>query len=478
MIIALVLSFVISTAMGALLLWLVWPRAAAATSLPLVVALGAGLGAGLSAVLLFLWMLVFGPTRGFPLAEAGLLGLAAVTAYGRRRTATGTRPLSPNVRRGSRLLLLLCPAFLVTLAAAASAFLATLRQHPHGQWDAWMNWDLRARMFFRGGEGWRTAFSTTFPWSHPDYPVLVPTLVARSWLYAGTETLLGPALVAATFTFATVALLAAALAVLRSTSQGLLAGMVLLSTPFFILHGTSLYADVPLGFFCLATMVCLALDSRHGAVTSRFGVLAGLAAGLAMWTKNEGTLFTLAVGAGLLFAGAGGDRAASRRRLRAFGTGLLPMLLLVAGFKIAFAPANDLVSTLGVGRTLGRLTDPDRYVVVLREYASHITSFGNNGFGSVVWVLMAYLLGLGASPPEFRRSWVRAGVAALGLLLAGHFMVFVSMADELSRLLDSSLDRLLLQVWPSALFLFFMVVRTPEEVTAAPIVTGHPVDDR
>jgi hypothetical protein len=478
MIIALVLSFVISTVMGALLLWLLWPRAAAAASLPLVVALGAGLGAGLSAVLLFLWMLVFGPTRGFPLAEAGLLGLAAVTAYGQRRMATSARPLSPNARRGSRLLLLLCPAFLVTLAAAASAFLATLRQHPHGQWDAWMNWDLRARMFFRGGEGWRAAFSATFPWSHPDYPVLVPTLVARSWLYAGTETLLGPALVAATFTFATVATLAAALAALRSTSQGLLAGLVLLSTPFFILHGTSLYADVPLGFFFLATMVCLALDSRHGAVTSRFGVLAGLAAGLAMWTKNEGTLFTLAVGAGLLFAGAGGDRAASRRRLRAIGTGLLPMLLFVAGFKIAFAPANDLVSTLGVERTFGRLTDPDRYVVVLREYASHITSFGNNGFGSVVWVLMAYLLGLGVSRTESRRSWVRAGAAALGLLLAGHFMVFVSMADELSRLLDSSLDRLLLQLWPSTLFLFFMMVRTPEEVAAAPIVAGHPVDDR
>jgi 4-amino-4-deoxy-L-arabinose transferase-like glycosyltransferase len=254
--------------------------------------------------------------------------------------------------------------------------------------------------------------------------------------------------------------------------------MVLLSTPFFILHGTSLYADVPLGFFFLATMVCLALDGRYGAVTSRFGVLAGLAAGLAMWTKNEGTLFTLAVGAGLLFAGAGGDRAASRRRLRAFGTGLLPMLLLVAGFKIAFAPANDLMSTLSVERTLGRLTDPDRYVVVLREYASHITSFGNNGFGSVVWVLVAYLLGLGVSRPELRRSWVRAGATVLGLLLAGHFMVFVSMADELSRLLDSSLDRLLLQLWPSALLLFFMVVRTPEEVTAAPIVTGHPVDDR
>jgi hypothetical protein len=467
------LSFVISTAIGALLLWLVWPRAAAASPWPLVVALGAALGAGLSAVLLFLWMLAFGPTRGFPLAEAGLLSLVAVTAFGRRRAGAGAQPVSPDGQRGSRLLLLLVAAFLVTLAAAVAAFLSTLRQHPHGQWDAWMNWGLRARMIVRGGEEWRSAFSAAIPWSHPDYPVLVPSLVARSWLYAGRETLLGPGLVAASFTFGTVALLAASLAALRSASQGLLAGLVLLSTPFFILHGTSLYADVPLGCFFLATLVFVALDGRHGAVTSRFGVLAGVAAGLAMWTKNEGTLFTVAVGAGLLFARASGGWAASRRRLFAFGAGLLPMLLLVAGFKIALAPPNDLLSTLGVERTLGRLTAPDRYLVVLREYMRHITSFGNNGFGSAVWVLMAYFLGLGVSRPEVGRPWVRMGALALVLLLAGHFMVFVSMADELPRLLDSSLDRLLLQLWPSALFLFFIVVRTLEEGASDALVPEH-----
>jgi hypothetical protein len=476
MILGLSLSLVISIAMGALLLLVTWPGGAVGKPWPLLVALGAGLGAGLSAVLLFLWMLAFGPTRAFVLAETGLLILVAIAAFMRRGRATG-KPTPPDGRRASRLLPLLSAAFLVTLSAAATAFVSTLRQHPHGQWDAWMNWDLRARMFFRGGEAWRSAFSATFPWSHPDYPVLVPSLVARSWIYAGSETLLGPSLVAATFTFATVALLLSALAALRSTSQGLLAGMVLLSTPFFLLHGTSLYADVPLAFFFLATMVCLALDARHGSGTSRFAVLAGAAAGMAMWTKNEGVLFTLAVGAGLLAAGTGGEWAATRRRLRAFGTGLLPLLLLVASFKIAFAPPNDLLSTLDVERTIGRLTSGHRYILVIREYATHIAAFGANGIGSAVWVLMAYLLGVGVSGAEVDRRWVRAAAVALVLLLAGHFMVFISMADELARLLDSSLDRLLLQIWPSALFLFFVAARTPEEASAAPLPIGSPIEE-
>jgi hypothetical protein len=472
--IALAVSFAVSTCTGLLLLWLVWPRTAR-WSWPLGTALGAGLGSGLSAVLLFLWMLAFGPTRGFPLAEGGLLVLVALAAVRRRRAGEISGRFTPDRDRTSPQLLLVIIAFLVTLSAAAAAFLSQILRHPHGEWDAWMNWDFRARMFFRGGEAWQTAFSGALPWSHPDYPVLLSSLVTRTWLYEGRETLAGPALVAGTFTFATVALLAAGLAALRFTSQGLLAGLILLSTPFFILHGTSLYADVPLGFFFLATLVCLALHERGGGATTRFAVLAGVAAGLGIWTKNEGLLFTLALVGGLLIAGLSGSGwAMSRRQLLAVGAGLLPMLLLAAGFKIGLAPPNDLLSTLNLERTFTRLTDPHRYYLVLRAYGGHTASFGNNGLGSVTAVLTAYLLGLGINRAELGRSWVRAVAIALVLLLAGHFMVFVSMADELSRLLQSSLDRLLLQIWPSALFLYFMVVRAQEEVRSGPLVTGHP----
>jgi Dolichyl-phosphate-mannose-protein mannosyltransferase len=460
---ALPLSFVISTTTGVLLLRLVWPREVA-RPWPVLVALGAGLGAGLSAVLFFLWLLAVGPTRGFPVAETGLLGLVVVASLRRGPTGGADSTTPPATGIGSRWRLIIVAAFLVTLVGAVGAFLSHLRQHPHGEWDAWMNWDLRARMIVRGGEQWRSAFSGLIPWSHPDYPVLVPSLVARTWLYAGTETLLGPALVAATFTFGTVALLVTTLMALRNGSQGLLAGLTLLSVPFFILHGTSLYADVPLGLFFLTTFVLLALDARYGHASKRFGILAGVAAGLAMWTKNEGILFTLAIGAGLLFSGLRGSGDPSLQRLRSFGIGLFPMVLLLAGFKLALAPPNDLLSTLDIERTLGRLTDPDRYFTVLRAYITHISSFGSNEFGSLFWVLAAYVLGLGVSRSESRRGWVKAGFTALALLLAGHFMVFVSMAHELSRLLASSLDRLLLQLAPSALFLFFMLVRTPKGV--------------
>ena len=474
MTILLAVSFAISTCTGLLLLWLVWPRTAA-WSWPLATALGAGLGSGLSAVLLFLWMLAFGPTRGFPLAEGALLILVALAAVRQRRAGLLNSPVTADRDRASRQLRVVVIAFLVTLGAAAAAFVSHLRRHPHGEWDAWMNWDLRARMFFRGGEAWQTAFSDALPWSHPDYPVLLASLVTRTWLYAGGETLAGPALVAGTFTFATIALMVAGVTALRSPSQGLLAGLILLSTPFFILHGTSLYADVPLGFFFLATVVCLALQERSGSGTDRFAVLAGVAAGLAMWTKNEGLLFTLALLAGLLIAGwSTSGWTTSRRQLLAFGAGLTPMLLLAAGFKMGLAPPNDLLSTLDLERTFNRLTDPHRYYLVLRAYGGHVASFGSNGLGSVTAVLTAYLLGLGVNRGELGRYWVRAVTIGLVLLLAGHFMVFVSMADELPRLLKSSLDRLLLQIWPSALFLYFMVVRAHEEVRSGQPITRHP----
>lgn len=459
---ALWLSFVISAATGTLLLRLVWPGSAAIWRWPLGLALGTALGLGLSSVLLYLWMLAFGPTRGFPLAELGLLGLVTIATLRRRRTAS-KRNRDPSHFERSRPPGLLVGAAVLALVAAGAAFLGILRRQPHGEWDAWMNWDLRARMIFRGGEGWQAAFSSLIPWSHPDYPLMVQSLVVRSWLYAGAETLWGPALVAAVFTFGTVALLVAALATLRGTGQALVAALVLLSTPYFIIHGTSFYGDVPLGLFFLTTFVCLALDGRHGASTRGFAVLAGVAAGFAMWTKNEGLMFVPALGAGLLVSGVFVGWPAARRRLVAFGLGLLPMLLVAASFKLRLAPRNDLLATLGVERTFGWITDPRRYFLTLREYTTHLAMFGNNGFGSATWLLLAYLLAMGIGRREADRAWVRLTAIVLALMLAGHYAVFVAMAYDLPRLLNSSLDRLLLQLWPSALFLLFMAMRSPEE---------------
>ena len=103
-------------------------------------------------------------------------------------------------------------------------------------------------------------------WSHPDYPLLIPASIARSWEFSRPGDAAGPGCRRAVvylrdhwnlslFPFR----------VFVGERQGLLAGLVLLGTPFLILHGASQYADVPLSFFFVATVVLLFLHAQRPA---------------------------------------------------------------------------------------------------------------------------------------------------------------------------------------------------------------------
>ncbi len=51
--------------------------------------------------------------------------------------------------------------------------------------------------------------------------------------------------------------------------------------------------------------------------------------------------------------------------------------------------------------------------------------------------------------------------------LAGYLVVYLIGPDSLDWILRTTLDRLLLQIWPSAVFLFFLSLRSPAEMTPA-----------
>ena len=90
--------------------------------------------------------------------------------------------IPPWLQRG------LAAAFMIALVAALySAIMRTLA-HPHGDgWDAFAIWNLHARFLFRGGPHWRDAFTPLLPWSHPDYPLLLPGAIAHFWTYLGHD---------------------------------------------------------------------------------------------------------------------------------------------------------------------------------------------------------------------------------------------------------------------------------------------------
>jgi hypothetical protein len=466
------LSFLLSAVVASLVGYALL-RGAWADSVPfrpyraVAAALGIGVGLGVTSVLMFAWLLISGrASRGLVGVELALLALLGIwvcmPGSGRPREGrqAGSGQVSPG--EGSPVV---TAAFAVAVCCAVAAFLGLSLAQPHGQWDAWMDWNLRARLMFRSGPDWRRAFSGLIPWSHPDYPLLVPASVLRTWVYGGRETLAGPGMIAFLFTFATLALVTSGVAALRSRTQGMIAGVVLLATPFFIFHGVSQYADVPVGFFMLATVVLLALHGRHREQTALFAGLAGFAAGLAAWTKNEGLLFLLAILCSWAVTSLRGRPSrVARRELLAFALGFLPLGVVIALFKLLLAPANDLVTAATAADTLHRLGDPRRYATLAQEFTRHIVSFGFNGLTSGTLLMVLYAICRGIRREELERTSLRWAAGGIGLMVAGHLAVFAVAVDDVPRMVNSSLDRLLLQLWPATLFVWFMIVHTPEEV--------------
>ena len=88
-------------------------------------------------------------------------------------------------------------AFYAAFICALVSFVLYSLVHPHGNWDAWTIWNMRARFLFRAGTQWEAAFSPLMSFFHTDYPLLIPCLVARCWYYIGHETVAAPALVSA-----------------------------------------------------------------------------------------------------------------------------------------------------------------------------------------------------------------------------------------------------------------------------------------
>jgi hypothetical protein len=331
---------------------------------------------------------------------------------------------------------------------------------PHGDWDAWASWNMKARMIYLGGDHWRDVFSGLLPDAVPEYPLLLPLSVANLWLTVDSSAAIAPALLVAAFACATVLTLASGLSLLRSKSQGLLAGTVLAATPFFVIHGSSQYADVPLACFFLSTIVLLALYGREP--DSRLLLLAGLTAGFAAWTKNEGLVFLVAVAASRLIFGR------RRRALLWYLAGAAPPIIMVVYLKWFLASAsNQMLAGQGLHSTLDRLADISRYRIIASAFVGQFAQLGDWPI-SILLLLLLYAVVQGFRDKAERGPGFRPLSAILILMLAAYLGFYLVTPFDLQFHLQVSLNRLMIQLWPSALFVYFLAVRRPEEMQLAP----------
>jgi hypothetical protein len=429
----------------------------------LILSLGVGVGIGIASSLYFLCLAAAGPSLAAVASVEGAaliltLALAAI-AHGRaeRRSAQAFGWMA-----GPGVPTYLTVLFLGAAGLAAVVFLIQTIFKPHGDWNAWAIWNLRARFLVRSGPSWAHTFSNQIAWSHPDSPLLIPGAVALIWTLARTESTLAPIGVAFLFTLATAALLISALGTLRGKLLAWLAGIVLLGSVAFVETGAMQYADVPLSFYILATLVMLCLQDRYPA-DPRLSIVAGIMAGFAAWTKNEGLLFAVAVVAARAISILRFRRPASLSRpLFALLAGLTPPLAVAGFFQLRFAPSNDLV-TLARREALAHLADPGRWIAVTLGFIKAALLFGSF-LVPVILVLALYWYLVRFQVDEQYRVAVATGTIALALVLSGELAVYILFPADAVWLVDASVDHVFLQLWPAVLFVFFLATKAPELV--------------
>lgn len=452
------------------------PRPAGPHRWMLASVLAAPVGTAVTSATAFLWLVALRPAVTWPAYVSCEVALAgALTALWLRR-----RPGRPYLAAGPtmpahRAARLLAGLGVVSVAALLAhlvrAWLIATFRSPLGDWDAWAIWNLRARFLF-SADAWRNGFSTEMPWSHPDYPLLLPSSVARGYCWTGESGWAAPAVIALLFLLAIPALSALVLARCRGLLAALVAAVLSLGVVYWSLD-FSQYADMPLAFLFLAVNALLLLG-RWDPGNDWMWPLAGLLAGALVWTKNEGWVMLAAILISELAARrwTSPDSPPTPRQVIGFGLGVLPLLLVTVGFKLTLASHNDLLA----GLHLAQLWDPDRYLLIARHLA-HMAGTSGPFRLPVLPVLAGYLLVSGTGAPDR----LRPAVAALGLrlaLVAGALAgAFLLTPLPLPWHLENAADRLLMQLLPSLILLVVAVARPPFDAAHEELV-GLTAPDR
>ena len=468
MIIFELLSIVLPLITALLAIEILWPTNSFAKShFCIKFCLAICLGFGLSSYTCFIGLIWYRPPSKMVIILAELLLFSVVfliyyfkikiyndsNLIAENRNMSGTQPLINTISI----------FFIISIVSSSTLFILMSLNNPHGFWDAWAIWNLRARFLVRSGNQITSTFSELISWSHLDYPLLLPCSVARIWALLGNESLIVPISIAFIFTITTVGLLFYSLSYMQNQIQGLLACLVLLTAGSFFERGADQMADVPIGLYYLATIILYCIFHFENETRLQYIFLAGIMAAFAAWTKNEGILFLIIViFARFLVIVPSKGLSNYIREMVVFLCGAGPVILLLIYFKIKFAFSNDIIAGQSFDVTLSRLFDINRYLVVGKSF---IIEFYDMLHARVI-LIPFFIIFWGFTSNKQNRRGIQNTMFILIFMLVGYFLVYIITPQELNWHLNTSLGRLLLQLLPSTIFLFFMAIANPNEVLA------------
>ena len=326
---------------------------------------------------------------------------------------------------------------------------------PHGGWDAWSFWNTRARFLFLGGSDWVNYYDPALTWAHPDYPMLMPLSLARLWNYVGDATPLAAVILAITFPVGSAMVLWGAIRAGNGVAAAAVAVFAFLGMPAVLDHVRLQISDAPVGFFMLASLAMmmhallhpsepLAGDSARAAAIRRYGrwIVAGFFAGCAAWTKREGSLFLVASTLGILAAIV--TRPLGWRVLAAWFAGAAPMVAILMFFKIHYPVSAEIKS---IAFSFAGLTDVARHKIVwTRTWVTLAAEIP--AWGAMILAMFACAFAFGLDRARLRGPTTITAAVVLGVMVGGYYAVFLFTPYDTAWMVDFSISRLSLQLWP------------------------------
>ncbi len=319
-------------------------------------------------------------------------------------------------------------------------------------WDGLLNWEIKARIAFLSGGAIPLSFFSdpTRPWTHPEYPLLLP--LTEAWLYSwmGRADQAAIKILFPMFFAASLGLLCTCLSRFDSRPPRLWLALALLAASKYVLLGegavSSGYADFPMAVFYLASVIFL-LEYRETGDADALGLLGLLAASMC-WLKQEGAILwgCLTVLAMIEII--------RRRDFRKIAATVLPGLLLLIGWRIFLNIANPSTGVVFLPVTPSTLRSnlwraPDIAQAVLQE----LLNWRRWGLLWIAAFLAAAFLAMNRSR---KHSIILPLSVVIPVALYSGIYLFSAWGDFLLHL-TNSFPRLLLQVSPAAVLMVALV---------------------
>jgi len=452
--------------------WL-WLSRSPARALGMLVRVVLAIAAGIGLSSALWWILLQLPVqslRTLSLLDGALwcVGLMSAGAWCLRRQADGMPTVVPPAGRTSRWaigLVSLATGLLVVMALVD--FVAATAVTPHGSWDAWAIWNARARFLFHAFPAWREAFLP--PAAHPDYPLQLPLSVVRLWSYMGRDAVAAPITIAAAFTAILPLGVGGAVGRRAGLVRSLVACMFVLANPILLEWAPAQQADVPLSAFILLTLV-IAVEADHRGDCALWA-MAGCAASLAAWTKNEGLLFALIL---LGVSAVVTSRRRAAREWLACLCGAAPILLVLVAFKLSVPIPNDILGALSVARVQDTFGDWARISTVVAAMGRAMWFDGGDVIG--VLPLLAAYIGLAGRVRRDVSAWWP--LVVLACLLVGYAGAYVVTPQNLNWHLQTSLPRLVLHVTPALVWAGMRLLEDPPVLAISGSPPGYSSERR